>query len=375
MNYNMKKTLKIYIFGALLLGSNQLFAGNPDRTGTSGAAQLQINPWARSSGWGGANVAGVQGIEASYLNIAGLAFTKKTELLFNHTNLFQGTGQSFNTLGFSQAVGKKSNGGVMGVYINNYSSGDIERTTYSQPEGGLGTFSYQTLDLGIAYAKSFSKSIFGGMNCKIVSMGMSDSRASGFSLDAGIQYRTSSNKKTERIKGQDVKFGISIKNIGPDLSYRGDGLSLRGTSDDKTYSQTLEQRSAGFNLPSMVNIGASYDFRLDGKSAETYYHRLTLAANFTSNSFNYDQTSVGLEYAYKSFLMVRAGYQYEKNIGTTLSTSAFNGYSSGITLELPFSKNKSTFAMDYSYRLTQVWGGVHTLGVRINLGASVTDED
>ncbi|MBI3234824.1 MAG: DUF3308 domain-containing protein, partial [Bacteroidetes bacterium] len=176
-------------------------------------------------------------------------------------------------------------------------------------------------------------------------------------------------------KGNDVKFGISIKNIGPDASFRGDGLTARGTLDDKTYSQTVEQRSAGFNLPSMVNIGASYDFRLDKKSSETYFHRLTLAGNFTSNSFNYDQTSFGLEYAYKSFLMVRAGYCYEKYIGGTLSTSVFNGYSTGLTLELPFTKNKSTFAMDYSYRLTQVWGGVHTLGVRINLGSAVSDED
>lgn len=372
----MKKLIKYIIAGAILFPSTSAFAGNPDRSGTSGAPQLQINPWARSSGWGMANASGVQGIESSFLNIAGLAFTKKTELLFHHTNLFQGTGQSINALGFSQAVGKKSSGGVMGVYVNSYSSGDIQRTTSSQPEGGLGTFNYQTLDLGISYAKKFSKSIYGGMNCKILSMGMSDSRATGFAIDAGVQYRTSLSKKTERIKGNDVKFGISIKNIGPDPSFRGDGLTLRATADDKTYSQTLEQRSASFNLPSMVNIGASYDFRLDGAAAETYFHRLTLAANFTSNSFSYDQTSVGLEYAYKSFLMFRAGYCYEKNIGNdALRTTAFLGYSTGLSLELPFSKSKSTFALDYSYRLTQVWGGVHTMGVRINLGAAVEDDD
>lgn len=371
----MKNIFKTLLFSSLVVLTGAVHAGNPARTGTSGAAQLQVNPWARSSGWGNANASGVQGIESSYLNIGGLAFTKKTELLFNHTILFQGTGQSLNTLGYSQTVGKRSAGGVMGVYINSYSSGDIQRTTSSQPEGGLGTFSYQTLDLGLSYAKKFSKSIFGGMNCKVISMGMSDARASGFALDAGVQYRTTSSKSKEAIKGNDVKFGISIKNIGPDLSYHGDGLSLRGTSDDKNYSQTLEQRSAGFNLPSTVNIGASYDFRLDGATAETYFHRLTLAANFTSNSFNYDQTTIGLEYAYKSFLMVRAGYMHEQNLGTTLSTTAFTGYSAGLTLELPLPKNKSTFAMDYSYRLTSVWGGIHTMGIRINLGSSVADED
>ena len=36
---------------------NSAIAGNPDRVGSAGASQLLINPWARSSGLGGANIA------------------------------------------------------------------------------------------------------------------------------------------------------------------------------------------------------------------------------------------------------------------------------------------------------------------------------
>ena len=47
--------------------------------------RLLINPWARSSGWAGANVAGVRGLEGIYSNVAGLAFVEKTELIFSQT--------------------------------------------------------------------------------------------------------------------------------------------------------------------------------------------------------------------------------------------------------------------------------------------------
>ena len=63
----------------------RLTAGNEDRSGQAGASELLINPWARSSGWGGANSAAVRGIESIYMNIAGTAFTKKTELIFTRT--------------------------------------------------------------------------------------------------------------------------------------------------------------------------------------------------------------------------------------------------------------------------------------------------
>ena len=62
------------------------WAGNPDRAGSAGATQLLINPWARSSGWALANSSSVRGAEAMFSNIAGLAHTNKTEVVFSNTN-------------------------------------------------------------------------------------------------------------------------------------------------------------------------------------------------------------------------------------------------------------------------------------------------
>ncbi len=84
----MKSIFKTGFILTLVALSTTSFAGNKDRAGQAGAGQLLINPWARSAGWAGANSASVTGLEATYTNIAGLAFTPKTELLFANTSPF-----------------------------------------------------------------------------------------------------------------------------------------------------------------------------------------------------------------------------------------------------------------------------------------------
>src|SRR5215207_371787 len=100
----MKLNKSILIAASLLIGSNDLLAGNEDRVGSAGASELLINPWARSSAWGDAGMSCVNGLEASFVNVAGLAFTDKTELIFNRTNWLQSTGIKMNSMGLAQRV-------------------------------------------------------------------------------------------------------------------------------------------------------------------------------------------------------------------------------------------------------------------------------
>lgn len=351
-----------------LLCSAGVEAGNPDRAGTAGATELLINPWARSSGWGYANGAGVNGVESFFLNVAGLAATTGTEVNFSHTRYLAST--SINNFGFAQTLGKDKDKGTIGLSVFSMNFGNIMRTTEAQPDGGLGTFSPQYLNIGLGYSKKFNDQIYGGMLFRIISEGTADVKAQGFCLDAGVQYRTSlaSDPKLRALKGKDLRFGISIRNIGPDMSFSGDGLSGRYINPNTGISSTLSQRSAAFNLPSLVNISLGHDFRLD-KQEGVYNNRLTLAANFTSNTFSNNQTTLGLEYGYKNFFMLRGGFVYEKDIFSQENrTNVFTGYCGGFTLEFPFGKTNSTFALDYSYRSTMLFNGVHTFGVRVNLG-------
>jgi len=356
MKFIYSKRLIRLMLLSLVIPVGIVKAGNPDRAGQAGATELLINPWARSSGWGGANSGGAQGLEAQFLNVAGTAFTKKTEILFSHTNYLQGTGMSINAFGITQKVGEA---GVLGLSLMSLSFGDIQVTTTELPEGGLGDYTPQFINMGISYAKTFSNSIYGGINIKIISESISNVNASGMAIDAGIQYVTGTNDDRNN-----VKFGIALKNVGSPLKFSGDGLSTRvnAPATSNNYQMTVEQRSSGFEIPSLLNIGASYDFNL------SLDHKLTIAGTFTSNSFTNDLYIIGAEYRFRNIFMLRGGLSYEKDIfDDVLRTTVYTGPSAGVTVDLPMGKTGKSFGIDYSFRATNPWDGVHSFGIRFTL--------
>ncbi|MBL0343483.1 MAG: PorV/PorQ family protein [Bacteroidetes bacterium] len=246
----------------------------------------------------------------------------------------------------------------MALGIMAMSFGDIQITTNDLPEGGIGNFKPQFLNIGLSYAKSFSNSIYGGITIRIISESSSDVKAQGVAFDAGIQYVTGFNEAKDNLK-----FGISLKNVGTPMKYSGDGLSFRGNPPvGNSYQQTIESRTEKFELPSLVNIGASYDF----KPADL--HRITAVASFTSNSFTYDQFGLGLEYSFKEMFSLRGGYLMEKDMNNNDNRlTALTGLNGGISIDLPLGKGGKKVGIDYSYRSTEFFDGSHGLGVRLML--------
>lgn len=360
------KYLKIPLFLILATYAVDLMGGNPDRAGSAGATELLINPWARSSGWADANTASVRGLEAQSLNVAGLAFTRRTELIFAHTNWLKGSDININNFGLSQRVGES---GVIGTSVMAMDFGDIPRTTVDLPEGGLGNFKISFINVGLSYAKEFSNSIYGGITTRIITESMSDLVAAGLAFDAGIQYIT----RIGNTKRDNFRFGIALRNVGPPMKYSGDGLSFRDIVNN--IDMTIEQRSQKYEIPALVNFGATYDFFFGSVNGDTIKkikypaHRLSLAATFTSNSFTQDQYRAGVEYDFRSYLMLRLGYVYEKpDQSYNTAFNAHTGLTAGFTVEIPLSKVKGgTFGVDYSYRATSPFLGTHNLGARINL--------
>lgn len=334
-----------------LCGSPAL-AGNPDRAGSAGATQLLINPWARSAGWGLANSSSVRGVEAMFGNIAGLAHLNKTEVVFSNTRWLSGSGTTINSIGFGQKMGAS---GVLGVSATTMGFGDLEVTTVDNPSGGRGTFSPTMANIGISYAKSFSSSIHGGLLVRMISESIANVRASGVCFDAGIQYVTGPK--------DNVHFGISLKNVGPAMAFSGDGLSVQGLLISGSDQLTLEQRSAQFEIPSLLNIGAAYDWHLND------LHRITFAGTFVSNSFTKDQGIVGVEYAFRKMIHLRGGFMYEDGITNDAErTTVYTGPTAGLSFDLPFGdEKKSAISIDYAYRSTNPFAGIHSVGIRISL--------
>jgi len=325
------------------------YAGNPDRSGSAGAGQLLIMPWALSSGVAGANTALVTGVEASFSNVAGLAFVNRTELAVCNQQYLVGTDIQLNSFGFVQAVG----GGHFGVTVTSMTFGDIEITTEDLPEGGIGSYRPTFSNIGISYAKAFSNSIYGGLTVRMISESISNVRANGVSFDAGIRYLAGDDGR--------LKFGISLRNVGAPMRYGGDGLTLTATPQGAPSGLTIMQRSERFELPSLVNIGFGYEMMR--RESMT----LSGMGQFTSNSFTRDQVAGGLELSLKDRFMIRAGYLHEDGLGAEeTAQTAMTGPSAGFSVKLPTS-GEGYIGLHYGYRTTNPFDGIHSIGLNISM--------
>lgn len=392
---NTYKSLIICVLVALIsVGTSySVLAGNRDRSGQAGASHLLIDPWARTNGMANAGIAEVRGLESVYSNVAGLSFVKKTDFAFNRTQYLVGSncGININAIGFAQHLGKAKDFGTLGISFSSMGFGQVQVTTVAQPEGGLGNFKPSLTTIGIHYAKSFNHFIKGGVSLKIINESIADLHATGFAIDAGVQYVAG--------KFENFKIGVTLKNIGLPMSYKGDGMSFRGRINNTGVEQTLNVRSAEFEMPSLLAIGVSYDFlwfggeyanmskedrAAEGLTRDEAQHRLTLAASFTANSYSRDIFAVGMEYGFMRYFMIRAGYSLEnvtskketnengdQELAAVLfnSDSFFLGPSVGATVAIPLSKTNvgQNIYIDYAYRFTNKWRGNHLIGIKVSL--------
>ena len=340
---------------SVLAVSTSVIAGNEDRIGSAGASEMLVNPWARSAAWGSAGVSSVNGLEAQFINIAGLAFTDKTQLKFNYTNWLGNAGISLHSAGLAQRISEQD---VLAVSIQAFGYGDIDITTVNVPEGGIGTFSPRKNIINLGYAREFSNSIFAGMNLKLINESIANLSASGVAIDAGVRYVTGEQDH--------MKFGISLKNVGPTMTFRGDGLGTPIFYQANGNIANLEQRSASFEMPSLLTLGASYDFIFNEQN------KLTAAFGFTANSFTNDQFHFGLDYGLAAFgkaaFNFRAGYIFERNLfDPALVTNSLSGFTAGFSVDALAGENKSPIGFEYATRLSNPFGWIHTLGMTISI--------
>ena len=349
-----RNLIVILIIALIFPIAESSFAGNKDRAGQAGATELLINPWTRSSGWASANNSRVRGLEAMWGNVAGTAFTGKTQLIFSNTQWLKGTGTNIMSFGLSQRVGEA---GALSLSVMSMTFGDIDIRTVDNPDESQGTYKPSLMNIAISYAKAFSNSIYGGVSVKVISESIADVSAVGIAIDAGIQYVTGAEEQ--------ISFGIALKNVGPKMKFSGDGLSIRTILTNQETAFTLEQRSQSFEMPAQLNIGAAYDFLFPKD------YRLTAAGNFVSNSFSRDQFTFGLEFSLKDYVQLRGGYTYEQGMWDETTSveniNINNGLSAGLSVQVPLNKeNGSYIGIDYAYRESHAFSGSHSFGIIFN---------
>lgn len=353
----------IVMLSAVFFIGEQAFAGNPDRRGEAGAAELLMNGWGRSSGLWSMNSADVHGIEAERINPAGIAFTEKTELAAAYTMWLQGSGVGVAHAGVAQNV--KDN--VFALSIQALNLGAIDKTTTTNPEGGIGTYKPAFINIGVSYARKFSNSISGGVTLRLIDEGLGNLNAFGFCVDAGLQYVTGPK--------DNIHFGVSLRNVGTPMKFSGDALATSvAIVSTSTYQLTEESKVNKFELPTQLNIGAAYDIWMGTKKeikpkVFIQDYRLTALVNFTSNAFGYDYYGLGMEFGWKERFMLRAAWRFEKGqFKAADRLDVYTGLAAGATFDIPFKKEGGPrLAIDYSFRATSPFQGTHSFGLRVNL--------
>ncbi|MCL1851395.1 MAG: PorV/PorQ family protein [Bacteroidetes bacterium] len=394
----MKKTYKTLLI-CIMLGffavAFTAMAGNRDRSGQSGAQHLLVDPWAHTAGWGSCGVAETRGLESIFSNIAGVAFTKKTEIAYTRTQYFTGNdgGININAFGIAQGLtyknketGRKVDLGTIAISVFAMGFGDINATTVVQPDGDGGIFSPKLNYIGIHYAKSFNRFIHGGVSFKIVNESITDIRSNGIAIDVGVQYLSGPY--------ENFKIGVALRNLGLPMRYKGDGIAQKVVVDGTSFTSISEARAAEFELPALLTIGVSYDFLIfseeyqlmskqdrkdEGLTRNDAIHRITLAGSFIANAYSRDNFAIGIEYGFMKYFQVRAGYLIEsfskkeiegKNRIFVNHESIYLGPSAGVTVGIPLAKKgkgNQILQFDYAYRFTNLWQGNHYIGVKIAL--------
>jgi opacity protein-like surface antigen len=342
---SLRKNATWILLVGFLFWIAQAEAGSGARTGTAGGQELLIPVGGVGIAMGGSYASGIRGVEAIYWNPAGIpGFTGSTEAIFSHMNYLASINVEY------AAVAAKLGGfGTMAFSVQSLGFGDIPVTTVELPDGTGDTYSPTYLTLGLSYARQMTDKIYFGATAKLVTESILRESANGVAFDFGLQYHSS-------VAG--LKFGVVMKNIGPTMKFSGPDLEqsvqLPGT-EPGAQPRPVAITAQGFDLPTTLEFGASYDYGFADNS------RITLSGSFLNHNYQYDDFKLGAEVMYNDLLFLRGGYLMSPD---TPTEDRVFGFSAGGGLKFKVSENLNV-AFDYAYRSTDFFADNQVFAVRV----------
>jgi len=320
----MKKILPIIL---TLFLAVSVFAGDESRKGTTGAEELLIPVGARGIATGGAFVANLTGLESLFYNPAGLDVVPRTEAMFSYTNYLADINISYFAIGTSLG-----DFGSIAFDLKAFDFGDIPITTVQFPDGTGQNYSPSFITFGISYSKVLTDRISIGTNFKFISESIQSTNATGFAVDAGVQYSFYSG----------LKLGVTVKNIGTNMQFSGQDLNTRTDipgstigSADGTYQIVAET----FQIPSFFELALTYDVNINEQN------NVLLASTFVANNAFEDVMNFGLEYGFTNTFFVRGGY----NVLLENTSDSIYGLTLGAGVDYK-AGNDLSIIFDYAYR-------------------------
>ncbi len=344
------KPNKLFMAVAVLLCLAMLadggFAQNK-RIGTASSTQLLIPVGARGVALGGSQLANTKGVEAIYWNPAGLGrMHNSAEGMFSSMNYIADISVSHGGV-----AGTFGDFGTLGFAVTALDFGDIPMTTEDDPENLSERFyspAFVTLSLG--YGRGLTDAISVGFAVKIVSEQIARASASGFALDIGIQY-------SNLIGVSGLELGVALKNIGPQMKYDGPGLYRLATSGEgRRPEQRYRSEAASFELPSVVEIGLSYEGMVENNIM------YGVNSTFTNNNLYLDEYKVGAEVGLKLeqldlFGRVGMGFVPQAETDENIFGESFG-------LGIHYNAVGIDITVDYAYRAAEFFDGNNVFSVK-----------
>lgn len=339
-------TLSVLAAALLWISAPRAIAQGDDRAGTAAMEELLVPITPRTVALGTTLTSGLAtlgGVEALQSNPAALVTNTGTNALFSRTEYFADIG--INYFGVAQRFGNNN----IALAVSTWDYGDIPLTTEAQPELDPDlTFSASVTTVGLTLARQFTDRISAGITAKALGRRIADINSNGIAFDAGMTY----------VVGESgLRFGVSLKNFGPQMTFSGNGLiyPIQGASPAGDVTVTGEILDAPSELPSLLNFGAAYTRQFAGDLSATFL------ANFRSNSYDLDQYAAGLEVGYQNLFFVRGGV----DLRSETEVSAWEVWNVGAGVNLNMVGNG--LAVDYAYRPSNVFDGVNMFSVSFTL--------
>src|ERR1041384_177304 len=329
------------------------YAGGVKRAGTNAAPELLMPVGARDIAMGGASIATTSGIDAIYWNPAGLARSPfGATAMFSHMTYIADIPVNYVAVGASFA-----GFGTLGFSLKSLGIGDIPVTNEDYPDGTGELITPTYVTLGLTYSRQLAENLPICVTTNLISERIDRVSATGFGFNAGVQYSGLGN-----VPG--LNIGVAVKNVGPQMKFDGSALLQPGTVADSRQG-FYKVDAASFDLPSTIEIGASYTTKFSEDNG------LTFVSLFENNNFSADEYKVGAEYAFRDNFFLRAGWdlvssQSDESLtsiaGVDKSTYLFGG-TAGAGVHSAVGDLDVT--VDYAYRAVKFLTGNHAITLKL----------
>ena len=345
---NLTKLLILTILIFVIV--NEVEAGSARRRGTAGAQELLIPVGSVGTALGGSYTAAISGIEAAYWNPAGVAVIDGNgEAMISRMNYIADI-----YVNYAAIMAKIGGSSAIGATLKSLDFGDIPVTTTSHPDGTGETFSPQFYTLGLLFSRVMTDRIRFGVKLNMLSEQVMRVSATGFALNAGVQYSTGP-------KG--FKMGVVLRNLGGNMLFTGPDLEKKivppGT-EPGTREEPWRIPLSEFELPTQMEIGVAYTV------FNSNLMDLTLCGSFLNDNFAFDKYTFGAEFGLLNMFYLRGSQGIAENPDENTFMSHNEDFIWGTALGggLKLALGSMKMKVDYTYRPTKFFDDNQWFSVR-----------